>query len=367
MCYNYHHAKGAGVINRLIDKIALLLICLAAFSLSSSFEAPVIGLLTALGASLLTQYFGGTRAASVIIAGFACMCGLYPIVFCAAPIMLYDALCEKKWYLFLPAVGVLAGYEQLKPMQLILSLIGIFVALLFYMRISRLEEAVHKLTDLRDVAAEQNIRLKEHNQKLLVAQDNEIHLATLKERNRIAREIHDNVGHMLTRSLLQAGALMVINRDENLKEPLQSLKDTLDSAMTNIRQSVHDLHDDSIDLKAVADECLSPAREKFEVSFEYDVENDLPAPLRLCFIGIIKEAVSNAVKYSAGDRFGVVIREHPAFYQLAIEDNGPCGEIGESGIGLKNMRERAQNVGGLISINAAPTGFKIFLSVRKEQ
>ena len=45
-------------------------------------------------------------------------------------------------------------------------------------------------------------------------QDYEIYLATLKERNRIAREIHDNVGHMLTRSILQLGALSVINKDE---------------------------------------------------------------------------------------------------------------------------------------------------------
>lgn len=47
-------------------------------------------------------------------------------------------------------------------------------------------------------------------------QDYEIYLATLKERNRIAREIHDNVGHMLTRSILQLGALSVINKDETV-------------------------------------------------------------------------------------------------------------------------------------------------------
>ena len=48
-------------------------------------------------------------------------------------------------------------------------------------------------------------------------QDTEIYLATLKERNRIAREIHDNVGHMLSRSILMVGALKTVNQAENLK------------------------------------------------------------------------------------------------------------------------------------------------------
>lgn len=43
-------------------------------------------------------------------------------------------------------------------------------------------------------------------------------LATLNERNRIAREIHDNVGHLLSRSLLQVGALQVVNRDETVRQ-----------------------------------------------------------------------------------------------------------------------------------------------------
>ena len=46
--------------------------------------------------------------------------------------------------------------------------------------------------------------LTQKNKDLLEKQDYEIHVATLKERNRIAREIHDNVGHMLSRSLLQS-------------------------------------------------------------------------------------------------------------------------------------------------------------------
>ena len=93
--------------------------------------------------------------------------------------------------------------------------------------------------------------LEKKNQDLLEKQDTEVYLATLKERNRIAREIHDNVGHMLSRSILMVGALKTVNQAENLKVPMEQLDQTLNEAMTNVRQSVHDLHDESVNLKEV--------------------------------------------------------------------------------------------------------------------
>jgi len=51
--------------------------------------------------------------------------------------------------------------------------------------------------------------LRQKNRELIEKQDYEIRLATLNERGRIAREIHDHVGHLLSRSILQIGALMV--------------------------------------------------------------------------------------------------------------------------------------------------------------
>ena len=68
-------------------------------------------------------------------------------------------------------------------------------------------------------------------------QETEVHLATLKERNRIAREIHDNVGHMLSRSILQLGALKALNHDSSLSAPLSELHKTLNTAMDSIRTS----------------------------------------------------------------------------------------------------------------------------------
>ena len=56
--------------------------------------------------------------------------------------------------------------------------------------------------------------MEQKNKELLEKQDYEIQVATLNERNRIAREIHDSVGHLLSRSILQLGALKAVHRQE---------------------------------------------------------------------------------------------------------------------------------------------------------
>lgn len=352
-------------MNRLLDKLAIMLICMMGFSMADSFAAPVAVLLIVIGASAVIQMLTGKKIAACIIACITMMCGCMPIFFCALPLMMYDALWEKKWWLTLPALMVLARWEELLPAQLIITAVGIIAAMIIYMRVSKLEKTVDKLTSLRDEMTEKHMQLNAQNLRLAQAQDNEIHLATLKERNRIAREIHDNVGHMLTRSLLQAGALLIINQDENMKEPLESLKNTLNSAMTSIRESVHDLHDDSIDLQKIIEESISAANDRFTVSLDYDLSENIPGKIKLCIAGIIKEGISNAIRHSDGDTIRIVLREHPGFYQLMLEDNGRCGKINESGIGLKNMEDRAGSIGGRIRFTATEKGFNIFMSIPK--
>ncbi|ADU21341.1 sensor histidine kinase [Ruminococcus albus] len=353
-------------MSRLIDKSVILLLCLLALGLSGNIAAPVAALLIATAGSSLVQLFSGTKKAVAVILIFTAMCGFIPSVFCTVPLMLYDALYEKKWWAVLPASLVLTSSASLTPYQYMITAAGILIAVIIYRRISGFEQNLQKVTELRDKVKEQNVLLSERNKRLTEAQDNEIRMATISERNRIAREIHDNVGHMLTRSLLQAGALMIVNKDENMKEPLSSLKDTLDSAMTSIRESVHGLHDESVDLKKILDDCLSSANDKFRTDLDFDVQNDIPGKLKFCFAGIVKEGVSNALKHSNGDRLHVILREHPAFYQLLIEDNGSCGKIKESGIGLRNMEDRAASVNGNISFTPSDKGFRIFMSVPKD-
>ncbi len=352
-------------MNRLLEKCAVLTICLLGFAMSDGMMLPVAATLLTVAASAAVQIFSGKTAAAVIIAAGAALCGFVPTLICAIPLILYDALCERKWWLVLPAVTAAAGLVPLRQTQIMIAAAGILIALILYTRVNRLESSVRKLTALRDEITEKNMQLTAQNRKFAAAQDNEIHLATLRERNRIAREIHDNVGHMLTRSILQTGALQILNKDDALREQLDDLKDTLDGAMTSIRESVHDLHDNSIDLKKTLTDLT--ATDRFHTELHYDAGEHIPGAVKLCIAGIVKEGVSNAVRHSDGDRLTVIFREHPAFYQLLVEDNGKNAEIRRGGIGLRNMEDRAADVGGHISFTASEQGFRIFMTVPKEQ
>ena len=73
------------------------------------------------------------------------------------------------------------------------------------------------------------------------------------------------------------------------------------------------------------------------------------------------------VKHYNADTIGIILREHPGFYQFLIEDNGTkrVQSTGE-GIGLSNMRERVEALNGTIRIQNE-NGFKLFITLKKEQ
>ncbi len=354
-------------MGKILDKLALLFICVICFSFTDSAVISVACLLLLLIASSAAEVLMSRRYSFLFALAYSCGCIFLPELACGAPLILYDCLRMKKWWAALPMCTAVFRLERFGHIQLLVLLAGLFVAAVFYLRIARLEEQVGFLRSMRDEVTEKNLELDDRNRELTDAQDNEVRIATLRERNRIAREIHDNVGHMLTRSLLQSGALIVINKDENMKEPLEELRSTLDSAMTSIRQSVHDLHDDSLDLKKIIEDSAAAANDRFRVSLDYDIGSDAPTKIKLCIAGIVKESVSNAIKHSSGDKLDISVREHPAFYQLLIMDNGRADSIKETGIGLKNMTDRAESVGGFISFTPSAEGFRVFASLPKNK
>lgn len=354
-------------MDRLTDNIVLLLLAsVPVFQVPDMIE-PVLALLIAVIASTLALYVSDKRWVAVIVTGFTLGCFFLPELVLFLPVILYHVYaCRFRWGVFC----VLPFFTQMTSREiweiflwLVLCCLGILLA----ERTEKAERLSADMIRMRDTSTELNLTLKEKNKNLMEKQDYEIYLATLKERNRIAREIHDNVGHVLSRSILQVGALKTIHKDEPLHEQLGSINETLNQAMNSIRESVHDLHDDSVDLEQAMMEATKAMEQNYRIHIDYDMTEAIPRNVKYCFATTVKEAMSNVVKHSNADRVDIIAREHPGFYQLSVEDNGSIRPQGAGdGIGLSNMKERVEALNGTIH-TGWDKGFKIFISIRKSE
>lgn len=357
-------------MRKITDKLLLLVCCLfVSVSVCSGAQAVVFLLLT-ISLTAICQLTEKGRISLVSEFMFLVISLLYPGMLCYTPVILYDIMCDKRVYL-LPVIAVKLIYTATTDASIpVILMIAVLCVMSFVqmMRTAELSALEEKYRLSRDSFAEQNNSLSEKNRHLREKQDNDIRVATLKERNRIAREIHDNVGHLLSRSILQVGALCITEQDSLRKESLESLNETLNSAMTTVRQSVHNLHDDSIDLKNAVSKAVRPLEEEeIEVMCEYGMSNEVPNNVKFSFISIVKECVSNVLKHSNADKVSVILREHPGFYQLMFEDNGDCSDIQKgNGIGLDNMKSRVDDLGGFFSASYDEKGFRIFITIKKQ-
>lgn len=360
----------------IIIRILIMIFCMLPFLATEMIAGSMLCFLVAFACSCFCFFFSNRIFSIVIIYGYLVMCMFFPNALFFFPILVPDIIA-KKTYPALILYGVLmilsmdwfvlVGYIYL-GFGCILASVLQYICILY-------ENLLEMHKKSCDDSREMTFLLQNTNQVLRQKQDYEIHNATLKERNRIAREIHDNVGHLITRCILMTGALKALNKDEACFESINVLEDTLSNAMENIRNSVHNLHDTSIDLKGHLEEIVK------DYSFctarlVYDAENDFPSAVRYAFISIVKEAFTNTAKHSSATKIDVTVREHPALYQLVIEDNGatakpytitfPDENRDNAGIGLINMYDRVKSLQGSLQI-MHNTGFKIFVMIPKEK
>lgn len=360
----------------IVDKLILILLTAFLLYSSCSVDRLVIYLLVGIIFACLNGYFENRKV--LIISGLLYVVALIlvPELILIAPIVCYD-LYGQRLYVIEAVIGLilLGAIDDLGIISIFFLLVIALLAHIMYYKSNRNETLSEQIKHIRDDSEEKNILLAEKNKHLIERQDQDIYVATLKERNRIARDIHDNVGHMITRSILQMGALMTINKEEPLHGQLESVKNNLDVAMNNIRESVHDLHDESIDLRQAIGDLMDEIKDSFECSVDYDIGDNVDRKYKYAIIGIVREAVSNILKHSKNDCVDIIIREHPGMYQLIVYDylrdrsknttSDATKNIGRAdGIGLQNMQDRVKSLRGNISIDNS-SGYKVFVTLPK--
>lgn len=144
--------------------------------------------------------------------------------------------------------------------------------------------------------------------------------------------------------------------------------------MNSIRSSVHDLHDDAVNLEdairgLVKDFSFCP------VTLTYDMSRQIPGEVKYSLISITKEGLSNVMRHSNASSVTLLLREHPGLYQFCMEDNGTGNpgnsstinrtETASNGMGLSNIRDRVKTLGGTVQITSGQ-GFRIFITIPKQ-
>lgn len=350
-----------------VDKLILFFCCLTAYLVQPEFGRDVVPvLLTIIFASLLSC-IEQKWLVPALTAGFLVWSVFSPALVLFLPVVLYETLFSPNQYIcLLSFVPLVPFFRVASPTADAAASMLLVLGIWLRYRTDSLAKLRMERNDLRDNYKELSLKLERQNKELLQQQDSEISVATLNERNRIAREIHDSVGHLLSSSILQVGALLAINRDKATKAGLMTLKDTLNEAMNSIRISVHDLFDESVNLY----EQLTKLTNSFtfcNLNFQYHLDTDPEKKLKYAFLAIVKEGLSNIIRHSNATEARISLLEHPAFFQLIISDNGIVRDfVPENGIGLQNIRDRVDSFHGVMNITIK-NGFRIFITIPKKE
>ena len=384
---NGERRSGPGVADNrgvkvLVDKGALLCGCVLLALLAGRADAlVVIWLLAAATVGGLSVVADQRRWIIVAPVVYLLLGALTTASVAGAPLAVYDLArlaalgTRRQWAVaavgcapFLVAVAGRAPKEPVLDFVVVCAL-----AALLALRTYQEETTRTTLHATRDDLREKVLTLQDTNARLLQAQDHESRAAVLSERTRIAREIHDGVGHLLTRLLLQVKALQVTHRDEPaVVTDLTTVDAGLDEALDSMRRSVHALSDEGEDLATslnlLGSRC-GIARVHIDCSAEAE---PLPAVER-CVVAVVREALTNAARHGRAASARVAVTDYPAFWQVTVDNDGvvpiedePAVDDGRSpGLGLRSMTERVEALGGRVRITPRPR-FTVFAMIPKD-
>jgi len=194
-------------------------------------------------------------------------------------------------------------------------------------------------------------------------------LALEQERARLARELHDVVGHNVSVMIIQAGAARkMLDLDPvQAREALLAVEASGRAAMTELRQVIGLLTVDSdgADLTPQPGldqlpELASRVRDTgVQVTLTLDgTFESLPAGIELAAYRVVQEALTNAVKHATGAAVDIKISGTPDELRVEVTDTGgaPAAAASGSGRGLTGLRDRLAAYGGTLTAGRRPTG-----------
>ncbi|MGF7059377.1 sensor histidine kinase [Brassicibacter mesophilus] len=185
----------------------------------------------------------------------------------------------------------------------------------------------------------------EKNKKLMI----------VEERNRIARDIHDTLGHNMTAFIMELEIISrLIDTDaKNAKEMMKKIKQSAREGLVQIREILEALEPNEKlvlgvqSIKELADEFSNRTGVKIQFKTKGDIVKTSPI-INISLYRVVQEALTNAIRHGAANIIDIDIEYKAGSIDFRIANNGKCHPIASEGLGIKGMKERIYSLNGEI-------------------
>lgn len=215
-------------------------------------------------------------------------------------------------------------------------------------------------------------KLKKSNSDLEIYISSVEELAILKERNRISREIHDSVGHSLSTTIIQLGAIEnLVSKDKDLKELVHELREFVKESFKEVRDAVTSLKPEGYENYQnlfKIEELIKNFTKMTNIDVKMTVSKNtwnLSSIQYTALYRIVQESLSNSVRHGKATKVNIFITFNSNNLILSIKDNGlGCKNI-KRGNGLNSIKERVDELNGKVEFLTSNDGFIIHTSFPK--
>jgi signal transduction histidine kinase len=237
--------------------------------------------------------------------------------------------------------------------------------------IGALADAFNQMLDdlsvSREALAEKDAARSRLLEQLINAQE--------EERKRIARELHDGVGQSLTSLILSLKLTAQMDEIESMKIKNEELRQQATQMLSEVRLLSRQLRPSVLDdlglvaaLERYADE-FTRRYPSLDVDLHCELPHRLPPMVETAIYRIVQEAMTNAARHSGGSAVSILLQQRPDAVLAIIEDNGhgfdpeAARRTGQS-VGIHGMAERAELMGGHLTIESGDEGTSIYVEIR---
>ena len=270
-----------------------------------------------------------------------------PLAGYALALPLFELILSGRWPLALPLVFGLPLAESQINLGLWMFALSAFVGGFSRVILNEQRLYLQQVDDQRQARQE----LERFKGELLASGRSTAQQAEVMERYRIARQLHDHLGHDLTGASLALQAYDYVKDPQEAEKLLDEVKRRLARSTASLRETVHNATPVArIGIDRL--EQIAHAYGQLEISFRKTGDMQRPQAYQWDLLeACLKEALTNVARHSDASAVQVEVQASESIIRLLVQDNGSEVHSGQPGTGLASLQLRARALGGSLSIS----------------